>query len=1262
MSEKKSYAESVAEKIIEQLEQGTAPWIKPWEPGEYQKPFNPTTGKPYRGFNSIYLSMQGQDDPRWMTYKQANENGWQVKKGAKSTLVQYWSFSEQRPAKDENDKPILDDNGKQKMITVKLERPKVFNACVFNANQIDGIPAFVKPELTWSASDRAEGILSASGADIRHDGGDRAFYRPSTDSIHLPDRAQFPTADNYYATALHELGHWTGHPSRLDRDLANPFGSEAYAKEELRAEISSFMFNTELGLGHDPGQHASYVGSWIKVLKNDPTEIFRAAKDAENIKDYVLGLELQHEHNKTQALSDPLQVAVLDELERVHTQSEAGYSPLESWINIADSAEKLGLKPELKFNTDSSEYAPPFVITYSKDGKPTGITTELYNDGKAATSVAGSRVPFTGLTSDHTWQTDALNSAVILEQQREQTPQKRPPAYVALVSSMQAAKAAETPENVQNYTALSQHYLGCDLPLDTVSTEVRGVIVNNDGQVRPAGENETPTEYGIYANLPDGTQQHLQDYPTRERAEIKNNALNSVIERGSIQGGIVNSTPEDEARDLIDTLKHYYSGKDLAVALNNEANKLQNYPSNFLNLIGEELETEAALIAYTLAQDEREQNPFDSETHPMLHRQFFKGADSLAMVKEIEQAAGVDQTKIYLDVPYAEKEQAKTAGAKWDRGAKAWYVQGNYNEDAITKWLPKVAESTQELDKTDEDYNQKALEYLSYHHGLSALDDDHKAMLSVAASNGDAPVVGAMTVAQEFELPLTRKGQLFALVQNLTHHSDTVARDPDLAFIHQGVNQRTGMNEYIINTEQSNNKHLVGIDFKTNTADYLKTINKSTGEELEQSNQTLLEDDLKNLPRLSQMNARIDNVLSRPVIQDNQPDSKRFYIAVPYSERNEAKALGAKWDGDAKSWYAPDSEKEKFARWHPQAVERQDIKLTPQEEFKTELIKAGFIFGAGELPNMDGKRYRVAVEGDKGTEKSGSYKAYLDGVPAGSYENFKTTVKAKWKSTGSSLSEDEKKALIADAENKKIEREAAEAKRHAHNAKRSNQVYSLMEPAKPLNAYLSDKGVGAHEVKEDKKGRLVIPLRDESGEITSIQRVSQGGFKSLKKNAKKSGSFHMLNPEKFKDGDPIAIGEGYSTVASVVDNVSVAGVMAVDSGNLPAVAQAMRNLYPNSPILIVGDDDVDKSINKGREKAIEAAALVGGLATFPSFGHRAEKETDFNDLQRTHGADAVKVQIGASLNRLIHQHQQAQNQEQQQAITREPAKAKGMSR
>ena len=301
---KKEYAEEVAAKIIEQLQQGTAPWQKPWKPGELSLPYNGATEKEYRGINSMWLAMQGHGDPRWMTYNQANDAGAQVRKGEKGTKIVYWKFHDEEKAKDANGKPILGEDGKPKTIRVELERPRAFHAVVFNADQIDGLPPLelksVAPEPERHA--RAEAILSNSGAAIQHLSGDRAFYRPSTDSITLPERSQFDSADGYYATALHELGHWTGHSSRLDRDLAHPFGSEGYAREELRAEISSLMLGERLGLGHDPGQHAAYVGSWIKALKEDPREIFRAAADAEKIASYVMAYEKVQEQERAQGI------------------------------------------------------------------------------------------------------------------------------------------------------------------------------------------------------------------------------------------------------------------------------------------------------------------------------------------------------------------------------------------------------------------------------------------------------------------------------------------------------------------------------------------------------------------------------------------------------------------------------------------------------------------------------------------------------------------------------------------------------------------------------------------------------------------------------------------------------------------------------------------------------------------------------------------------------------------------------------------------
>jgi antirestriction protein ArdC len=139
-----------------------------------------------------------------------------------------------------------------------------------------------------------EKILENTGARVQHDQADRAFYSRSSDSIHLPPKDAFKDAAGYYGTALHELAHWTGHPSRLHRATLNEsyrFGDSNYAKEELRAELASVFLAAERGIPHDPAQHAAYVGSWIKTLREDKNEIFRAAHDASAATDYLLSLE-----------------------------------------------------------------------------------------------------------------------------------------------------------------------------------------------------------------------------------------------------------------------------------------------------------------------------------------------------------------------------------------------------------------------------------------------------------------------------------------------------------------------------------------------------------------------------------------------------------------------------------------------------------------------------------------------------------------------------------------------------------------------------------------------------------------------------------------------------------------------------------------------------------------------------------------------------------------------------------------------------------
>ena len=296
---KPDYRTELTQKIIDALEQGTAPWQKPWDGRPPLLPINAMTGKPYNGCNSIWLSMQGYSDPRWATYKQATELGWQVRKGQKSSMIEYWKTYDEQIKTDDKGKPVLGEDGKPQKVRVKLDWPRVYRALVFNATQMDNVPPLetTEPKYDWDPIEKAERIIDSSAAMVFHDERDRAYYILSADEIHLPSAEQFKTPALYYGTALHELGHWTGHPLRLNRDMTGGFGSESYAREELRAELYSYFMSAQIGIAHDAGRHASYVESWIQALKNDPNEIFRASRDAEKMVDFIVALDREREIN-----------------------------------------------------------------------------------------------------------------------------------------------------------------------------------------------------------------------------------------------------------------------------------------------------------------------------------------------------------------------------------------------------------------------------------------------------------------------------------------------------------------------------------------------------------------------------------------------------------------------------------------------------------------------------------------------------------------------------------------------------------------------------------------------------------------------------------------------------------------------------------------------------------------------------------------------------------------------------------------------------
>lgn len=284
------YAE-VTGRLIAAIEsnpgQPQMPWRRTREP--LWLPKNALTKNRYNGVNIISLwvaaEARGFSSPIWATYRQWADMGRQVRKGAKSELVIFYKEFEVEASPDD-----ADDDGKRRVARASY---------VFNAAEIDGFEQPDPPERLGPIEriDAADRFIRATRARIRH-GGDRAFYRLSTDHIQMPDEALFCGTDtmsrdeSYYAVELHELCHWTAHPTRCNRDLGKRFSSQAYAAEELIAEIGAAFLCAEIGVTQDTrADHAQYLAQWLKLLKDDPKAIFTAAAKASEAVTYLKSLQ-----------------------------------------------------------------------------------------------------------------------------------------------------------------------------------------------------------------------------------------------------------------------------------------------------------------------------------------------------------------------------------------------------------------------------------------------------------------------------------------------------------------------------------------------------------------------------------------------------------------------------------------------------------------------------------------------------------------------------------------------------------------------------------------------------------------------------------------------------------------------------------------------------------------------------------------------------------------------------------------------------------
>mgnify|MGYP001616186050 CR=1 FL=1 len=1317
---KKEYVEELSARLIEQIKSNTAPWQKPWKPGEINTtlPRNVITGKPYRGMNLINLMskayVQGYDDPRWLSAKQGNEKfDAYVRKGEKGTLIHYWKFTDERQKKDENGKPVKDENGKPVKEVVRLDKPQVFFSVVFNAQQFEGMPPIektIKPIEEWERHQLAENILNNSGVSIRNVNGDRAYYNVGTDQITMPERSQFDSSDKYYATALHELGHATGHPSRLKRDLTGGFGSENYAKEELRAEIASMMLGQELQIGHDPSQHVAYLKSWVKVLEEDPKEIFRATRDADKIMDYVLELNRQKTIENTQAF-----LQKLDQNKQTELTPSLAYESLQQLAKDEDlEIQPITMPGKLivKLTVDTSKNLSVnavfgedgHIALHDLDDKPLITAFNSNEDFKIFTTQIIRGIKDTIIERENRTEIvqdpDVIAHLQQLHEKIKATSGNKTAFDMYEIVSRHAENMGYTPiitERLLKNDEDTHNGYRVNLYDGNRKTDVSVDIMDANTLVC-LGEKSV---HGSWINDKDWIEENLSkalfqdfvdqvaltvDKPTQENTDSllvtsahKIALFNAKTEYFQFEAGptfkeqIVNSLKEQNLADE----------EFIGIAL--------PFNSNGGHIVVSQSAKEVGKFQVTvIGADNQPLSDFGQQTKEEALETFFNNVDFTETYNRLNEKP----KKVYLDVPYHEKEQVKETGAKWDKKEKSWYVMSDQLDVVHNKWIRKdqpeqaqeqVKDAIQDQAKSAEktflivDYKDK-----NEIKKLGAKWDKNEKSWYVPAGADTAPFEKWIP-GSAIALDQTKVGVNMEINEPVSANTKAILDDVERNVSTESNAEIAKKTLLTVSFTEKDEVKKLGAKWDSKEKSWYVPAGADTAPFEKWIPDQIAVIDVQSIAQdevaKTNMIEKEKSAAIEPFVSD-----EKIYLAVAYEDRAEAKDAGAMWDAEVKCWYAPTGVDiqpfEKFLPENQPNVESNahftnlpdfQMNTDPVQQFALALRDAGLMV---DKPKMDGQLYRVPVKGDEGGKLSGAYKAHLNGImPAGFIQNYKTGEKFNWKAEGNFQGAVNTAKMIAEAAQRKQMQQQKQEQLYEEVADRAVALIEHAQPLSEQNKYLQAKQVESygllavpgpspefeamgiyigntysetkalrekHAAMDDKdqykvfmtKNDIMIPVSDQKGKVWTVQTIAENGFKSWLKGGKKQGNFFILGQPE--NGKPILEAEGYATGATLHKLTNRPVALAFDSGNLLSVAIAVKQMFDASTIYVAGDNDRaafeagKMKVNVGLEKALEAAQQVGGHAIVPNI-RKGEKLSDWNDIAVTKGPAVAKDQIKTAL-------------------------------
>lgn len=975
-----------------------------------------------------------------------------------------------------------------------------------NLEQCEGLPAYKEKLITFDPIEKAQEILDNSGAKIIHKKQNEAFYNIVTDTITLPLKEQFQSPEAYYRCALHELGHWTAHEKRNNRDLSGGFGSESYAREELVAEITSFLVGTQCGLGHEPNDNnVAYLKSWSKAIRDDPSYLFKAVKDADKAAQLILGKDL----------------------EIFKTQEQVSE-------NIKDIIKQADL-----------EYAGRTYVNITNDYKFYMYEEELLEQGK-------------------TWK-----DFNILYDEAHQS-------YYIKTGNLEDWK-----ESINIDENIKQIFIPNEISLDRYYLDIDEYIMNS--MVGKPNPEKIAEHYGF-----------KYDKET-ERFYCK-------------------------AEEREKFLPWCY-----------DFNIKSNEDKLYLNITEKEAEK---LIAYNIAYDGKNyyihkdlQNIYENIAKEVgIHNMFEKDKTN---EKNIEQNTGF------------KKENSTEKGFFKDLAVNFAWSEDDFGikDDTILKgeeaykFLDKLVKKDTEQNKIKErKLNGEDIDGLYYYKTKFAINYKSHHSETVHVDIGDLEFGGKEKVSEAIEYRATIGSAVLIPKEELGNFKKE--EDRYLAYL-----QQKNSNEQTMQKEVSENKIDKDINDRINSVTYInvpkaeKDEAKSLGAKWDRNNMCWFvpaDVDTALFNKWEKVNEKDLALRKEQMLQANNTNNKvvnqqenKYILAVPYEEKDQAKALGAEWDKDGKFWFCQESEKDKFFQWDIKNVENKvkyDIPLDIEEEFLNSIKSAGVL---ENTVIADGQKHRIAVDGDKDKEQSGFYVLHADGVANGYFMNNRTGEEIKWSSkehSYNSMTPEEKAEMKALYQARKAEREQ-EDKILTEKAEKALYAKFMNKEAINEHTYLSNKMIEpTQNIYAGNDNTITVPLYNIDGRLKSAQYISEDGEKRFAKNTNKVGAFHVVdgNAADLKSATSIIIAEGYATAASINEAIKEPGlkvIAAMSANNLEHTVKAITEKYPAINIVIAADNDLNNKIGNIGLNAANAVAdkYKNVTVTVPKINGKAVAG-DFNDI------------------------------------------------